>query len=303
MEKREDQKPGEEQKAKTPKKTRWIILGVIIFLFFAATGYASYRSYFLGPNSKDDIEINFPNEEPSAENLADNPETKTPDTKDAPKSDKSDGQDNSGGSNPGTTPPAASVSFLDFYLDLANSSIGEFEPRNTKRWSRSTIYAAGRPGVILSEYNQCLDMFIADFNNNSGGVRIVHDANQPAMQIRIEMVTMEELREMNGNYLPFADTTNDTLGNMTSAVIYLPNNSDWGNEEKCWSLKHEMMHAVGFMGHSNRLGESEMGNPIMMYWGGLKANDQRSIRMLYQSGVPISSTRDEARAFFSTHSY
>ena len=103
--------------------------------------------------------------------------------------------------------------------------------------------------------------------------------------------------------LPFNIPSSNASGEMTASSIVMPNDTDWQNDEKCWSLKHEIVHAIGFPGHTNKVNNSEMGFPIYMTYAGLSSTDQRIIRMLYSSSVPLLSNEQQVRSYFATHSY
>lgn len=287
-----------EKRSKRSKKIRWIIIALIVFILIGASAFASYRTYYSQPEPKLPKEKQLTSAEQPKENIG------QPANTDTEKKTTTDSKKTETPAAPTATTPAPAVepTFLDFYIDLANTTI-HGDPDITYRWTKNTVYAAGRPGIILPEYNTCLNTFVSGFNANSGNIRIINDTNQPSMDIQIEMVTMEWLRQTGGNYLPFA-TPHQTGGNITKVEIYLPTDSDWGYEEKCWSLKHEMMHAVGFHGHSNKKSNSEMSfAPIYMTSNPLSDTDQRAIRMLYQSGVPINSNQQSARDYFAGRSY
>lgn len=297
-----------EAKSVTPTKKRsrvgLVLFIVAVFIVLVASGIVSLITYYSSPESQ---KTESPDDNADTAGSASTPIEEAYDAENAAKSKTTKTPASSGGTSntpaAGTeTPAPAEYTFLDFYIDLANTSI-KGDARTTHRWTKSTVYAAGRPGEMLPIYNECLNYFVSDFNANSGGIRLVNDPNQPSVDIEFYMVTMEELHNLGGNYLPFVTPHTDANGNMTRAELYLPTDSDWSDAEKCWSLKHEMMHAVGFHGHSLGMTNSEMGKPIVMYYGGLMENDKRAIRMHYTSGIPLKSSSQQARDFFANHSY
>jgi hypothetical protein len=203
--------------------------------------------------------------------------------------------------NSGTTEPAPT--FLDAYIDLANKSIGGSE-MTTKRWVKSKVYIGGREAddALDATYRTCLDWFVADFNTNSGNVKL--ERNAELADIKIYFMPTEELRTRYETLLPFNIPSSNQNGEMTGSDIVMPNDTDWLDDEKCWSLKHEIIHAIGFPGHTNKVSNSEMSyNPLYITYAGLSSSDQRIIRMLYNSGVPLLTSEQQVRNFFNTHTY
>jgi hypothetical protein len=61
---------------------------------------------------------------------------------------------------------------------------------------------------------------------------------------------------------------------------------------------HEMMHAVGFMGHYNKVGCPLMTDQIC--GKKMTQNEEKLIWMLYSSGIPIDIGENQIREFFKT---
>jgi len=309
-------KKEEELKANKPdpvrkrNRTGCIIICIIILvplIAYVVIAYNAERESQREANFKRAVEALSKLEELNSHDESSIADTSTfGDKKTAPSGSSTSSESVAGSSDQSLTPTeeTPSYSFLDFYIDIANTSIRGNEGGPTIRWNKPKVYIGGEeaPDALDATYRSCLSFFVSDFNANSSNVKL--ENNVELANIRIYFMTEAELIAQYETKLPFAIPSSNSNGEMTGADIVMPSNTDWLEDEKCWSLKHEIMHAVGFLGHSNKIDNSEMSfNPLFITYGGLSSSDQRAIRMLYNSGIPLLSSQQEARDFFNSRSY
>ena len=196
---------------------------------------------------------------------------------------------------------------LEFFVDLANYDQTHKYEQKVSRWNHRTIYVgaeAGDPNYD-DQYKGALARFIGDFNASSSAVKLAESSDNS--NIKLNFVTTDQLHVANDgrDNLPFASVNEYTTGEVSSVDIYIPIDHFYSDNVKWWTLKHEMMHAVGFSGHTTHMKSSEMSNetPLYITKGGLSDADKRAIRMLYSSGIPIGTSLAQTRDFFATHSY
>jgi hypothetical protein len=305
-----DKKTTSKIKEVRPKKRScfWIVLAIIFVFIFWSSVFRNFAPFFLyslggfddtNPPKIEDI-VSIEELSPEQNNL----------NSTSSKSKINDGgnttvlnPDNNSSPTDSETPAETTYSFLDFYIDIANTSVSG-KDRPTIRWNRPIVYIGGKEGegALDITYRTCASWFINDFNSNSNFVKL--EKNAPLANIKIYFMTEQELIDKYQTKLPFAIPYNNTSGEMIEAKIVMPSDTDWLDDEKCWSLKHEIMHAVGFLGHTNKINNSEMSfSPLYITYGGLSASDQRAIRMLYNSGIPLLTNQQQTRDYFNTHSY
>lgn len=287
---------------KKPKKRScfWIVLAIVIVIIFWTTiinAFIPFVSYkYLGQRSND-------KSLPESEEIT-NTEEITPENSNSQKTtstNKNNTKDSTTTDSSTANPTETTYSFLDFYIDIANTTIsGEDQP--TIRWNKPKVYIGAVPGTLDETYTTCLNWFISDFNANSNQVKMENNAE--LAEVRIYFMTKQEMINQFDTKLPFASTHPGDNGEIISSKIFMPSDTDWLNDEKCWSLKHEIIHAIGFRGHSNKINNSEMSfNPLYITYAGLSSNDQRAIRMLYSSGIPLLTNQQQVRDYFANHSY
>jgi len=295
-----------------PKKRScgcWIVFVIILVIFFWSFVIRNFFPFLFyaaigGFDDKDrpKIEEIVSVEELSPEKDNLNSSSKKSETKSSGGTTTANPVDNNSAVD-NEAPAEVTYSFLDFYIDIANTSIAGAD-RPTIRWNRPVVYIGGKESddALDATYRTCLNWFVTDFNANSTNVKL--EKNAPLANIKIYFMTEQEMIDQYHTKLPFAVPYNNTSGEMTESKIVMPSDTDWLDDEKCWSLKHEIIHAVGFPGHSGKISNSEMSfNPLYITYAGLSSSDQRAIRMLYNSGIPLLYNQQQARDYFANHSY
>jgi len=289
-----------------------IIISIIVIILL---GYRSFAFLGLGlfSDRESDLPV-IPEEKPAEVKTEEKPADTTPTTNTKPSTQKPTATKTTPATSepsiPGPVPNAPDMGdrMLEFFAEIAAYHINPVTETFSTRWTQSQIYVGGKPGEndLDSTYSQCLDWFVSDFNANSNSIKLIH--NNELAEIKIYFMTRDELFEFkNGaDYLPFASKVVDANGVVTAARMYFPNNQGYDDAEKCWSLKHEMMHAVGFNGHTDSVPDSEMTagqQGLYITLAGLSEHDKRAIRMLYESGLPLKSNPSAIQAFFASHAY
>lgn len=296
------------QPVKKSRKKFWIIFIVVAVLLILAT-IQSIRSYYSDP-SKNDPEIVLPENINQNENINENLNTNSPGNTNSKKTNKNGNSNSGGGGNTPapapspTPPPASSFDMLNFFAETATTYqtyIG-----TTERWTKSTVYVGGNPQDFASVapiYVECMNQFIADFNASSSSVKL--QRNDASADLKIYWLSNEEMLQYSGDMEGGSARTHDNgAGEIIGADVYLQKAYSRDDGMKCYLIRHEIYHAMGFA-HSDQTAKSLMwypsaGNNLDK---SLQDVDKRAISMLYSSGLPLKQTADQIRAYFSTHSY
>lgn len=301
-----------DQGAETPDKKNYKgrnVLIIAIVAIVALSIYQSYRSYFSAPiatNIEDYIDTASQSSQdevgstdaPTNSTASTNSSTKTTNS-----TSSSSGSATSGASGT-TTAVSQKDNLIEYFLDIA-LHFGVDRPLTTgvERWVKNPFYVGSAPGTLDQDFSTCLDGFIRDFNSVSSTTKLVR--NNELADIKIYVVSPEEMDEYGGAdsgwgyaYL-FRNSANEDYGGEVFLSTATPSSSD----VKCYLIRHEMMHAVGFRGHSDLFWEGIMAVPGVGRNTGNSMNtpDIKAIQMLYNIGLPLKSSEEAARTFVSSH--
>lgn len=288
-----------------PKKSRikiYLSLAMIavIVVFFS---YQSYRAYFWGgpkeiiiPDAIQDLAVSV-TPPPTT-----NPDTKTstpiPTKKPTMSPAATPTQTTPGQSQTSSVP---SLDPLEFFVEVATGY--QTKSGTSKRWTKNPVYIGGKDSEFSPPYSDCLNQIISGFNSESSDIKLVR--NGELADIKIYWVTQQELEEKYNTDTgrPYATWSVDS-GRIYGATIVMPTDANFVEDLKCYTMKHEVMHAIGFA-HSDQTSYSLMGMPTVgkNLINGLTDVDKRIIRMLYSNGLPMKQNAGEIREYFKTHQF
>ena len=167
-----------------------------------------------------------------------------------------------------------------------------------QKWTKNSIPVEIR-GNPDSESLSCVNTAIAEINQLSSKTKLrissIRDSG-----IIIQFAPKSELRALYPE--KFADgltQTQETYScEITLAAIWINNNSHLDSVKRCTIIRHELLHGLGFEGHTQRFPNSIMykGYPFITSYSVL---DRDIIRMMYSTDIPPCASESEVRAYFS----
>lgn len=295
-----------------PKKSNKVGYLIILIVFLMISGYQSYMSYFFTPSVK---EVNT--KESPAEVQDAVPETQeTAKSVDEKKSANSTGASSTPNST-ATTPTennstqvestelSEKEKMIEYFIDIALHFTDDNKPLTTgiERWVKNPFYVGFGPDTLDLRESTCVDGFIRDFNNASSTAKL--QKNREAAEIKIYAVAPDELSQYGGtdSGWGFAYGYKNSSNERYKGEIFISNALPDDDAIKCYLMRHEMMHNMGFRGHSDRYWEGLMAVP------GVGRNmenimsevDTKAIQMLYNTGLPLKSNEAETRAYLNAN--
>lgn len=286
---------------KKHKNFGWIILILIIFYFSANIGY---RLYLATEAKKDGKTINSaPSDEASnASGATSNKSTTISSVSSKPFSSPATAPANNSDSNQTVS---EKENMIEYFVDIALHYSDENRPLTTgiERWIKNPFNVGFGPDTLDLIEETCIDGFIRDFNNASSTFKLAKSRENS--DIKIYKVSPEELSQYGntdaswGFAHGYKNSSNERYKGEIFVSSAVPNNDD----VKCYLMRHEMMHNMGFRGHSDRFWEGIMAVP------GVDRNtnnimskvDTMAIKMLYNTGLSLKSTEAETRTYLNSH--
>lgn len=286
--------PSDQPDAKKLARRKWcpcIVIVVVIFVFMAIGGIFILREYLASSNKKDDIVI--PNQDAQTDPTA---ETKNNSSSNKTNTNKK--------STPATnTAGVDKEKMINFFVEAANSDSTGRELQII-RWNKPAVSAGVAVGTFDDVLNGCLDGFISDFNQLANSVDLYHDntVDLGIPNIKIFYLDEETFNARARGVSPYGyvewDLKDDySINRISMNISYKVKETD--PAVQCQVIRHEMMHAVGFWGHTDIYPESIMSLPKTSY--SYPTQDKWLIELLYNIGLPLGSNPAATREFLNAH--
>ncbi len=188
---------------------------------------------------------------------------------------------------------------IDYFIETAVLDSSDREMFVT-RWTASSISVGVGEGEFNDNLNNCLSSFIDDFNTQSSSVKLHRDdtVDLGVPNIKIYYWNDAEFKQKAGSDIQYGLTqwNHKEDKSLQRSMVFISKDIMNNDESvRCQVIRHEMMHAVGFWGHSNKFFEGIMALPKTRYI--YPEHDKQIVRMLYNSGVAIGSKVENARSY------
>jgi len=265
---------------------------VIFFLFFSIE--ISYRIYLA---SKYD-DSNTKSEENTAQVAPSSTTGESSQNNSAPSSSSKSQSSSPSSSETSSQSSSQQDKIIDYFVDIALPT-----PISVERWTKNPFNVGFDPDALDLAESTCVDGFIRDFNNASNVVKLKKDRENA--DIKIYKITPEQMVQYGGEdagwgvAFGYKNSNNERYKGEIFISNAVPNNES----SKCYLMRHEMMHNMGFRGHSDRFSGGIMAVPSL---GRNTENimsevDTMSIKMLYNTGLPLKSNEEQARAYLKAN--
>lgn len=193
---------------------------------------------------------------------------------------------------------------LEYFIDTA---VYDYQKREffVTRWAKSDVSVGVAEGTFTDSLNNCLNNFISDFNQESSSSKLRRDdtVDTGIPNIKIYYWEDSQFKERAGQDATYGVTEwihKDDKSLQRSMIFFSHELMNVDEAVRCQVVRHEMMHALGFWGHSSAVPEGILSSPKTRYI--YPDEDKRLVKMLYNSGVAIGSNVEAARSFFRSNS-
>ena len=266
-----------------------IVIVAVVFVFMIVGAIIALRSNS-GSNKKDNSPVTTPVADPVPEPAANSSSTKSSSKKSS--------------TNTATDTSAADKEkMINFFVGTAVSDSTGRE-LYIIRWDKPAVSAGVAVGVFDDVLNGCLDGFINDFNQLTNNVDLFHDNTVDLGIPNIKIFYLDEatFNERARGVSPYGyvewDLKDDYSINRISMNIS-QKVKEMDQAVQCQIIRHEMMHAVGFWGHSDVYPESIMSLPKSNYV--YPVEDKRLIQLLYNIGLPLGHNPAATREYLNAN--
>jgi hypothetical protein len=167
-----------------------------------------------------------------------------------------------------------------------------------QKWANDQILVNIR-GNPDSESLSCVNTAIAEINQLSSKITLRIGSNDDSGFV-IQFAPKSELRAL------YPEKAADGLTEIhetyrceiVQAAIWINNNSHLDSVRRCTIIQHELLHGLGFEGHTQRFPNSIMygDSPFITRYSAL---DRDIIRMMYSTDIPPCANESEVREYFS----
>lgn len=193
---------------------------------------------------------------------------------------------------------------LEYFIDTA---VYDYQKREffITRWTSSNVSVGVAEGSFTESLNNCLESFINDFNSESSSAKLRRDdtVDVGIPNIKIYYWDDTKFKEKAGQNATYGLTQwiHKDDKSLQRSMLFLSYDLMNADESlRCQIIRHEMMHAVGFWGHSDKYFEGIMSSPKTRYI--YPDEDKRLVRILYNSNIPVGSDNEAARNYFGNNS-
>lgn len=212
-------------------------------------------------------------------------------------------------SKPSSTSPAptstiASEDLLNYFIETTTYNSTMDQRKGLSRWTKNPI-TVELEGQVNDLAVTTVDRAIYEFNavSNTKLSRV-----QSGGDIQINFLPREQLPAQSGseNYkgITYAEPNSGCI--LSAAKIYIDTAEMEGSEvmsaedRLILTVRHELLHALGFSGHdiTKNRGCTAL-SKIACLLKSYSQYDISAIKMMYNSGVPLCSSEDQIRSFFS----
>lgn len=270
----------------------WIGVGIFILIVLIVAGQL-FLPMFSGDNTK----------EPDLSNVLPSSQTNEPvdtPTNSSSKPTETTPEQTQPAQNTTSTPasekyPKADV--INFFVDAAVKNT-DSSPSPLGRFTKSTISLKVIGTIPDQASADTLQRVIDDFNNISQSVKLAR--NDEGSDLQIFFIPISEFSNYTntpGEHQGFSVTVPDAKCQFKYAKAYIANDSDINQDTRDYLIRHEIMHALGFSGHTAPASGSIMGNRLKQEHTG--ELDIKLYNMLYNSGVALCSNESQVREFFA----
>lgn len=284
-----------------PKRRSCLWITVVIIIFAILSSIAAKLIYLANYQNSLATTAKTPTEASTIADVSTGiPSQKT--TKGTATGNQSQSSNQTSGQEPSqeeSTTTQADNALLDYFIETAVYDVGGREMFIT-RWSSQNISVGVGEGEFTQSLNDCLSGFINDFNSLSSSVKLTRNDTVALGIPNIKIYYWEDsdFKQKAGSNALYGLTQwnhKDDKSLQRSMLFLSKAVMDADEGVRCQVLRHEMMHSIGFWGHSNKFFEGIMALPKTRYI--YPEEDKSLVRMLYNSGIPIGSNADSARDF------
>lgn len=281
--------------ARTLAMRKWcpcIAIVAMIFVFMIIGGILGLRAYFANSEPKKDMEIPIPDAQTTPDSdtkSKTSPKKTNPDTKSTPTADNS---------------AANKEKMINFFVETAVIDDDKARELYVIRWNKPSVSAGVAVGTFDDHLNGCLDGFISDFNALTSGVDLFHDNTVDLGIPNIKIFYLDEATfnaraggSSQYGYVQWDLHDDYSINRISMNISYKIKEMEPGVQ--CQIIRHEMMHAVGFWGHSDIYPQSIMSLPKTVY--SYPAEDKWLVELLYNIGLPLGSNPAATREFLNAN--
>lgn len=279
-----------EAKPQKSKKRGCCIVALIIFvlimfmwLIFPFLGIALFGGLFGGDDAKDS-KVSTP--------VTTNDTT----TKNKDQAKTSDKTASNSDTNSENSYSFTREQFINYFVEATTYSTKK-QATPLQRFTKNIIYLKVIGTIPNQESEETLNRVIADFNSLSETSKI--ERNDNGEDILAYFIPGSE-------FINYSNTTNTEAFevdvpnadcSIKYAKVFIANDEASLNQpSRKYAIRHEITHALGFIGHINDVVNSILYSRVdMEHYTEL---DSKLIKMMYNTGVPLCSNESGVRTFF-----
>lgn len=176
---------------------------------------------------------------------------------------------------------------IDYFIDETTTYPGVDVPMKVSRWEKE-IVTLSLENTGPSYANSVIDEFIAKFNRKSKKTKL--EKTESNGDIKVSFVP--KIDGAGGKTGPSSGA--DAIIDSASVQISLETTTT--SDALSFVFSHEIMHALGFVGHY--LGDECRLMSGRICGAQMTTNEEKLIWMLYSSGIPLDSDATQIRDFF-----
>lgn len=270
-----------------------IAVAAVLFLFLILGGALTLKAFLAGYESDKRSDVPLPDDQTSSKDS----------TKSNSGSKTTSNSKSSTSSDNNAAVAAEKEKMVNFFTEAALYDSADREQR-LMRWNKPSVSAGVAVGAFDDQLNGCLDSFISDFNSLTNGVDLYHDNT---VDLGIPNIKIFYLDEATFNarargvseygYVEWDLKDDYSINRISMNISYKI--KEMTPSVQCQLIRHEMMHAVGFWGHSDIFPESVMSLPKTDY--SYPIVDRRIVELLYNIGLPLGSSVTDTKNFLNSN--